>query len=154
MYVDSLFLPVSAFLNSCCKISSGKILEDSDLPVWVVTFSTQEMLVFRNALSREVVIGADNKVEQCNYAAVLTRVETELDNDITGGWKVVEVSVETACTRTKLELTRCRWLDGRLHSFFSYVPKRFTFSASHTTIDLYQFTPLLCIYYLQCNNSQ
>ncbi|GJJ11255.1 hypothetical protein Clacol_005487 [Clathrus columnatus] len=71
-------------------ISSGKILEDSDIPVWVVTFSTQEMLIFRNARSKEIVIGADNKVEQCTYAAVLTRVESELDNEITGGWKVVE----------------------------------------------------------------
>lgn len=49
------------------------------------------MLLFRNAATREVVVGAENKVEQCTYAAVLTRVETELDNEITGGWKVVEV---------------------------------------------------------------
>jgi hypothetical protein len=28
----------------------------------------------------------------CRYAMVLTRVEEEMDNEITGGWKVVEVS--------------------------------------------------------------
>jgi mitochondrial import inner membrane translocase subunit TIM44 len=60
--------------------------------VWVITFSTQEMLVFRNAATREVVVGAENRVEQCTYAAVITRIESELDNEITGGWKVVEVS--------------------------------------------------------------
>jgi hypothetical protein len=27
------------------------------------------------------------------YAAVLTRVEEELDDELTGGWKVVEVRV-------------------------------------------------------------
>ena len=37
-------------------------------------------------------MGAENRVEQCTYAAVITRVESELDNEITGGWKVVEVS--------------------------------------------------------------
>lgn len=74
------------------QVSTGKILEDSEIPVWVITFSTQEMLVFRNAATREVVVGAENRVEQCTYAAVITRVESELDNEITGGWKVVEVS--------------------------------------------------------------
>lgn len=63
------------------------------MPVWVVTFSTQEMLVFRNAATGEVVVGAEDRVEQCTYAAVMTRIEGELDNEITGGWKVVEVSV-------------------------------------------------------------
>lgn len=74
------------------QVSTGKILEDSEIPVWVITFSTQEMLVFRNAATREVVVGAENRVEQCTYAAVITRVESELGNEITGGWKVVEVS--------------------------------------------------------------
>lgn len=60
--------------------------------MWVITFSTQEMLVFRNAATREVMIGAENKVEQCTYAAVITRLEGELDNEVTGGWKVIEVS--------------------------------------------------------------
>ncbi|KAF8582740.1 TIM44 subunit of mitochondria import inner membrane translocase [Ramaria rubella] len=73
-------------------VSTGKILEDGDIPVWVITFSTQEMLVFRNAATREVVVGAENKVEQCTYAAVITRVESELDNEVTGGWKIVEMA--------------------------------------------------------------
>jgi len=59
--------------------------------VFVVTFATQEMLLFRNAVSREVVVGAENRVEQCTYAAVITRVAEEMSDDITGGWKVIEV---------------------------------------------------------------
>lgn len=49
------------------------------------------MLIFRNAKSGEIVVGAENRVEQCHYAAVVTRLEEELDNELTGGWKVVEV---------------------------------------------------------------
>lgn len=49
------------------------------------------MLIFRNAKTSEIVVGAEDKVEQCHYAAVVTRVEEELDNEVTGGWKVVEV---------------------------------------------------------------
>ena len=63
--------------------------------MFVITFATQEVLLFRNAKSGEVVVGAENKVEQCHYAAVLTRSELDLDDELTGGWKVVEVSVDT-----------------------------------------------------------
>ena len=49
------------------------------------------MLLFRNAVSREVVVGAENRVEQCTYAAVITRVAEEMSDEITGGWKVIEV---------------------------------------------------------------
>lgn len=66
---------------------------EDEIPVFVITFATQEMLIFRNAKTGEIVIGAENRVEQCHYAAVITRVEEELDNELTGGWKVVEVCV-------------------------------------------------------------
>ncbi|KAI0343207.1 mitochondria import inner membrane translocase TIM44 subunit [Trametopsis cervina] len=72
-------------------VSQGKVLED-DIPVFVITFTTQEMLLFRNAKSGEIVVGAEDKVDQCHYAAVITRVEEELDNELTGGWKVVEMA--------------------------------------------------------------
>lgn len=58
----------------------------------MVTFATQEMLLFRNAKSGEVVVGAEDKVEQCTYAAAITRIPEELDNELTGGWKIVEVN--------------------------------------------------------------
>jgi import inner membrane translocase subunit TIM44 len=74
------------------QVSDGKIL-DNNIPVFVITFATQEMLLFRNAMTREIVVGAENKVEQCHYAAVITRVEDDLANELTGGWKVMEVHV-------------------------------------------------------------
>lgn len=72
------------------QVSLGKILEN-DLPVFVIQFSTQEVLLFRNAKTREIVVGAEDRVEQCTYFAAVTRIEEELNNELTGGWKVIEV---------------------------------------------------------------
>jgi len=72
-------------------VNTGKMLENN-VPVFLVTFSTQELLLFRNAKTGEAVIGSEDAVEQCRYAMVLTRVESELDNELTGGWKVVEMA--------------------------------------------------------------
>ena len=49
------------------------------------------MLLFRNVKTGEIIVGAEDRVEQCHYAAVITRLEEELDNELTGGWKVIEV---------------------------------------------------------------
>ncbi|KAJ7212413.1 import inner membrane translocase subunit tim44 [Mycena haematopus] len=72
-------------------VSAGKIL-DNDIPVFVIQFSTQEVLLFRNAKTREIVVGAEDRVEQCTYFAAVTRIEEELGNELTGGWKVIEMA--------------------------------------------------------------
>lgn len=61
--------------------------------MFVITFATQEMPIFRNVKTGEIVVGAEDRVEQCHYAAVITRVEEDLDNELTGGWKIIEVRV-------------------------------------------------------------
>ncbi|KAJ3538161.1 hypothetical protein NMY22_g5281 [Coprinellus aureogranulatus] len=76
-------------------VLEAKLLEN-DVPVFIVTFATQEMLLFRNAKTRELVVGAENKVEQCTYVAVITRVPEELDNELTAGWKVIEMGRRSA----------------------------------------------------------
>ncbi|KAF7312146.1 Mitochondrial import inner membrane translocase subunit TIM44 [Mycena indigotica] len=76
-------------------VSAGKIL-DNEIPVFVISFSTQEILLFRNAVSGEIVDGAEDKVEQCIYVAAVTRIEEELDNELTGGWKVIEMARRSA----------------------------------------------------------
>ncbi|KAH9074779.1 mitochondria import inner membrane translocase TIM44 subunit [Lactarius deliciosus] len=65
--------------DSKVDVSTGRFLEDNT-PVFVITFTTQEVLLFRDRKTREVVVGAEDRVEQCNYAAVVTRVEEDLDN--------------------------------------------------------------------------
>ena len=39
-------------------------------------------------------MGAENRVEQCVYAAVITRIAEETSDELTGGWKVVEVRID------------------------------------------------------------
>ncbi|TIA88595.1 hypothetical protein E3P99_02495 [Wallemia hederae] len=73
------------------EISKGQML-DNDVPVWLVIFHTQEILMFRDAKSGEVVVGAEDGVEQVAYVGVFTRVEDELEDELTGGWKVIEMA--------------------------------------------------------------
>ncbi|KAI5981173.1 hypothetical protein EDC04DRAFT_2023347 [Pisolithus marmoratus] len=49
------------------------------------------MLLFRNPVSREIVIGTEKRVEQCVHATVLTRIAEEISDDLIGGQKVFEV---------------------------------------------------------------
>lgn len=70
---------------------SAKILEN-DVHVYVVSWRTQEVLAYRDLKTNEIAVGDENKIQQVGYVAVLTRVAEELDNEETGGWKVIDVS--------------------------------------------------------------
>ncbi|KJA28027.1 hypothetical protein HYPSUDRAFT_197581 [Hypholoma sublateritium FD-334 SS-4] len=76
-------------------VQDAKILEN-DVPVFLVSFATQEMLLFRNAKTAEIVVGAENKVEQCTYVAAITRIPEQLDDELTGGWKIIEMARRSA----------------------------------------------------------
>ncbi|GAA5981373.1 hypothetical protein JCM11641_005298 [Rhodosporidiobolus odoratus] len=76
-------------------IMSAKILEN-DVHVYVVSWRTQEVLSYRDLKTGEVTVGDENKIEQVGYVAVLTRVEEELDNLETGGWKVIDMARRAA----------------------------------------------------------
>jgi len=82
-------------LNPLPQVTAGKLLED-EVPVFVVTFATQEVLCFKNAKSGEVIVGAEDRVEQCHYAAVITRIEDEIENELTAGWKIIEMARRSA----------------------------------------------------------
>ncbi|KIY70805.1 TIM44 subunit of mitochondria import inner membrane translocase [Cylindrobasidium torrendii FP15055 ss-10] len=71
-------------------VIQGTLTED-DIPTFLIQFSSQEVLLFKNAKTQEIVVGAENKVEQSMYVAALTRIPEELDNEITGGWKIVSM---------------------------------------------------------------
>ena len=72
------------------EIVSGKMLENN-VPVLVVSFQSQELMWFTDPKTNEVKAGKSDSADLCRYAMVLTRVDEELDNEITGGWKIVEV---------------------------------------------------------------
>jgi hypothetical protein len=91
-------------------VTAGKLLDSAastaeQIPVWVVTFATQEVMTFRNAKTGEIVVGAEDKVEQCHYAAVITRLEEEIEDEVTGGWKVIEVCFPVSSVLSDLRLT-------------------------------------------------
>jgi import inner membrane translocase subunit TIM44 len=64
---------------------------ENDVNVFVVSFRTQEIINFRDPKTGEVVVGDENRIEQCGYVAVMTRLEEELDNEVTGGWKIIDM---------------------------------------------------------------
>lgn len=72
-------------------IMQGKMLENN-VPVLVVSFQTSELMYFKDAKTGEVKAGRDDQADLCRYAVVLTRVEAELDNEVSGGWKIVELA--------------------------------------------------------------
>lgn len=70
---------------------SSKILEN-DLHVFVVSWHTQEIIAYRDLKTDELKWGDEDKIEQVGYVAVFTRMEEDLDNKVTGGWKIIDVS--------------------------------------------------------------
>jgi len=70
---------------------TAKIL-DNDIPVLVLSFRTQEVILFRNAASKEIVFGKEDSIEQVTYACVLTKQSEDLQNPITGGWRVIDMA--------------------------------------------------------------
>ena len=73
-------------------MSTGHFLENNT-PMYVITFMMQEVILFRDHKMRDIVVSAEDCIEQCNYAAVVMHVEEELMNKLTRGWKVIEVRI-------------------------------------------------------------
>ncbi|UZJ56639.1 hypothetical protein CBS101457_005959 [Exobasidium rhododendri] len=73
------------------EILQAKLL-DNNVPVVIVSFSSQELMYFKDAKTGDILAGRENQADLCRYAMVLTRLEEEMDNEITGGWKVVELA--------------------------------------------------------------
>ncbi len=82
--------------------------------MFVVTFATQEAMLFRNVKTHDVVVSAEDKVEQCTYAAVITRVEEELDDELTNEWKVIEVHLQKILYVLIIDHILSRWRDVQL----------------------------------------
>jgi import inner membrane translocase subunit TIM44 len=65
---------------------------ENNIPVFLVTLSTQEISCWRNVKTGEVIAGNEDVVQKCRYAMSLTRVPEDVGDELTGGWKVQEVS--------------------------------------------------------------
>lgn len=73
------------------EILQAKMLENN-VPVVIVSCVSQELMYFKDAKTGAILAGRDDQAEQCRYAMVFTRLAEEMDNEITGGWKVVELA--------------------------------------------------------------
>ena len=62
------------------------------IPVFGVICEVQQVNCWRSAKTKEPKIGSPDKIERCRYVFEITRVAAELDNELTGGWKVLNVS--------------------------------------------------------------
>ena len=92
-YLQRGYLAQGRILDlSSIEILQGKMLETGPMPVLVISFQTQELMYFTDARSGEVKEGSVEQANLCRYAMVLTRDENGLDNEITGGWKIVELA--------------------------------------------------------------
>lgn len=58
----------------------------------MISWRTQEILAYRDLATNEITQGSLDKIEQVGYVAVVTRVEEELEDKVTGGWKIIDVS--------------------------------------------------------------
>ena len=70
------------------------------VPVFLATCESQEVFAWKSAKTGEVKVGDVGSVKRSRYVFALTMVESELDNEVTGGWKVVEVSSDRSCPPT------------------------------------------------------
>ncbi|KAG0326943.1 protein translocase subunit [Dissophora globulifera] len=73
------------------ELVSAKVLEN-DVPVLIVSFQTQEITVFRNKLTREVVFGKEDAIEEATYACVITITPETLSNPLTRGVRVMDMA--------------------------------------------------------------
>lgn len=85
-------------LTCVLQLVKAQIMEN-DIPVFVIAFHTQEMHAFRDPKTGSVVVGADDRIKQCSYVVVMTRLEEELDNEETGGWKIIDVRLHALSLR-------------------------------------------------------
>lgn len=70
-------------------IAQYKVVPPNDIPVFIVSFRTQEIHIYRNAVG-EVVAGREDHVQAVTYIAIFTRLQEELQNPVTAGWRVMD----------------------------------------------------------------
>lgn len=70
-------------------IAQYKVVPPNDIPVFIVSFRTQEIHLYRNAVG-EVVAGREDHVQAVTYIAIFTRLKDEMQNPVTGGWRVMD----------------------------------------------------------------
>ena len=72
-------------------ISSARMLEPGEIPVFIVSCRTQEVHVYRNAKTGDLAAGMEDKVQLVTYAIGITRIPEDVNNPDTRGWRLIEL---------------------------------------------------------------
>ena len=70
-------------------MEGAQILENHDIPVLILSFNTQEVILFRDRFTNEIRYGSEDQIDQNYYACVFTKQEDKLADPTTNGWKVM-----------------------------------------------------------------
>jgi import inner membrane translocase subunit TIM44 len=71
------------------QLVTAKILDNFDIPVLVLSFNTQEVIVFRDRLTNEIKYGSEDQIDQNTYGCVFTKQEDRIMDPVTNGWKMI-----------------------------------------------------------------
>ncbi|RKP32064.1 TIM44 subunit of mitochondria import inner membrane translocase [Metschnikowia bicuspidata] len=85
LFSDSRILDIRGVEVVTCKI-----LEPNDIPVIVASCRAQEIHLYRDAKTGEIKAGAEDHIQMSTYAMVFTRVQENMDDEMTEGWTAVE----------------------------------------------------------------
>ena len=72
-------------------ISSARMLEPGEIPVFIISCKTQEVHVYRNAKTNELAAGMEDRVQLVTYALGVTRTPEDVNNPDTRGWRLIEL---------------------------------------------------------------
>ncbi|MBW0489832.1 hypothetical protein O181_029547 [Austropuccinia psidii MF-1] len=73
-------------------IMSAKVLQEQEIPVFVVAFKTHEINCLVNSRTGIVEVGDREEIQQVQYVIVMTREADKCGNEVTGGWKIIDMA--------------------------------------------------------------
>jgi import inner membrane translocase subunit TIM44 len=71
-------------------ILNARLLEN-EIPVFIITCRTQEVHVYKDRKTGQLMAGMDDKVQLVTYAIGVTRIPEDVNNPETRGWRLIEL---------------------------------------------------------------
>ncbi|KTW26992.1 hypothetical protein T552_02483 [Pneumocystis carinii B80] len=71
-------------------VVSYRVLSPNDIPCLVISFRAQEIHLYKNAKTKELVAGSEDFIQEVTYTTAFTRLPEELSNNETKGWKIID----------------------------------------------------------------
>ncbi|KAI1821957.1 TIM44 subunit of mitochondria import inner membrane translocase [Xylaria intraflava] len=72
-------------------VLKARMLEPGEIPVFIITCRTQEVHVYRNAKTKELAAGMEDRVQLVTYVIGITRTPEDVNNPETRGWRLIEM---------------------------------------------------------------